>query len=81
MRPRSWEEWLEDYNIELLMVTIPLVALACWLVPVTFWRKLPATNPFSLTDFERRCVLSLPVAIVMSTLGFLLYVWFLTVYS
>lgn len=78
---RSWSEWFDDYNIELLLATLPFVGLWLWLVPQTFWLKLPPRNPLSLTDFERRCVLSLAVAIITSMLGFAFFLWFLTIRS
>jgi hypothetical protein len=80
-RPRTWGEWFDDYNVRFLLATIPLVTLALWLVPLTFWRRLPDRNPFSLTDFERRCVLFLPVAIIISAFGFMLFVWYLSIAS
>lgn len=78
---RSWSEWFDDYNIELVMATLPFVGLWLWLVPLTFWQKLPARNPLSLTDFERRCVLFLAVAIITSMLGFAFFLWFVSVTS
>lgn len=78
---RSWSEWFDDYNIELLLASFPFVGLWLWLVPQTFWQKLPPRNPLSLTDFERRCVLFLAVAIITSMLGFAFFLWFLTIRS
>jgi hypothetical protein len=80
-RPRTWSEWFDDFNLEILLAALPLVGLSLWLVPQTFWLKLPARNPLSLTDFERRCVLFLAVAIIISPLGFLLFVWYLSITS
>lgn len=78
-RPRSLSEWFDEQNIRLLLAAIPLAALSVWLIPLTFWQKLPARNPLSLTDFERRCVIFVAVAIIVSALGFLLFVWFLSI--
>lgn len=76
---RTWGEWFDDFNIELLLAALPFVVLWLWLVPQTFWLKLPPRNPLSLTDFERRCVLFLAVAIITSMLGFVFFLWFLSV--
>jgi hypothetical protein len=78
-RPRSWGEWFDEYNIRLLMVALPFVGLALWLIPLTFWQELPPRNPLSLTDFERRCVIFVAVAVIVSALGFMLFVWFLSI--
>lgn len=80
-KARSWSEWFDDFNLKILLTALPLIGLSLWLVPQTFWLKLPARNPLSLTDFERRCVLFVAVAIIVSALGFLLFVWFLSVTS
>ena len=78
---RTWGEWFDDFNIKLLLAGLPFVGLLLWLVPQTFWQKLPPMNPLSLTDFERRCVLFLAVAIITSMLGFVLFLWFLSITS
>ncbi|HEX8249073.1 MAG TPA: hypothetical protein VF599_12920 [Pyrinomonadaceae bacterium] len=80
-RSRSWGDWFDEFNLKILLTALPLVGLSLWLVPQTFWLKLPARNPLSLTDFERRCVLFVAVAIITSALGFLLFVWFLSITS
>jgi hypothetical protein len=81
VKARTWSEWFDDFNIKLLLTALPLVGLSLWLIPQTFWQKLPPRNPLSLTDFERRCVLFLAGAIITSALGFLLFVWFLSITS
>ena len=78
MKPLSWEDWLYVYNIELLVVAIlPLGIFSFYLLRVLFTRKLPDSNPLSLTDVERRCVLFLPFSIVFSAFGFFIFVWVL----
>jgi hypothetical protein len=81
VKARTWSEWFDDFNLKILLTALPLVGLSLWLVPQTFWLKLPSRNPLSLTDFERRCVLFLAVAIIGSALGFLLFVWYLSITS
>jgi hypothetical protein len=77
---RTWREWFDDYNIRLLLAGIvPLGLFGFFLMRLTFFGALPRKNPFSLTDFERRCVLFLPFAIVVSAFGFACFVWTLTI--
>jgi hypothetical protein len=79
MRTRSWGEWAEDNGIELFLGgVLPLGLFSLFLMPFVFGGKLPARNPLSLTDFERRCVLFLPFALVFSAFGFFLFVWILS---
>jgi hypothetical protein len=75
---RTWSEWVEDYNISLLLKVLPLGMLGYYLIRLIFLRKLPKRNPFSLTEFERRCVLFLTGAFVISAFGFGVFIWTLT---
>ena len=78
MRSRSWDEWAEDYGIEILIAgVLPTGLLSLYLASLLLGRRLPARNPLSLTDFEGRCVLFLPFAIVFSAFGFFLFIWIL----
>ncbi len=79
MRTRSWSEWADDNGMELFLGgVLPLGLFGLSLARFTFGGKLPARNPLAMTDFERRCVLFLPFAIVFSAFGFFLFVWILT---
>jgi hypothetical protein len=79
IRPPSWGEWAEDNGIEVLLGgVLPLGLFSLFLARFTFGGKLPARNPLALTDFERRCVLFLPFALVFSAFGFFLFVWILS---
>ena len=79
MRPRSWGEWAEDNGMEIFLGgVLPLGLFSLFLMPYLFGGKLPARNPLSLTDFERRCVLFLPFSLVFSAFGFFLFVWILS---
>ena len=79
MRTRSWGEWAEDNGMELFIGgVLPLGLFSLFLMPFVFGGKLPARNPLALTDFERKCVLFLPFAIVFSAFGFFLFVWILS---
>jgi len=79
MKPLTWEDWLYVYNIELLVLAvIPLGIFSLYLLRFILGRRLPKNNPFSLTDFERRCVIFLPFSIVFSAFGFFLFVWILS---
>ena len=79
LRPRSWSEWAEDNGIELFLGgVLPLGLFSLFLARFTSGGKLPARNPLALTDFERRCVLFLPFALVFSAFGFFLFVWILS---
>lgn len=78
LRTQSWGEWTEANGIELLLGgVLPLGLFSLFLLPYVFGGKLPARNPLALTDFERRCVLFLPFALVFSAFGFFLFVWIL----
>lgn len=79
MRPQSWGEWAEDNGIEVFLGgVLPLGLFSLFLARFTFGGKLPARNPLALTDFERKCVLFLPFALVFSAFGFFLFVWILS---
>jgi len=79
MRPRSWGELFEAYNIELLVLgVLPLGFFGFYLLRFLLAHSLPLANPLALTDLERRCVLFPVVTLVFSAFGFLLFVWVLT---
>lgn len=78
MKPRTWEEFFEDYSLELFIPgVLPLGLFSLYLAPFVFGGRLPARNPLSLSDFERRCLLFLPFAMTFSAFGFFLFVWIL----
>ncbi len=80
-RSRTWSEWFDDYNIELLVsAVLPLGIFGFYLMRLTLFGRLPKRNPFALTDFEKRSILFLPSAIVFSAFGFFHFVWILTIY-
>jgi hypothetical protein len=81
MKPLTWNEWFEVYNIELLVVAvIPLGIFSLYLLRFIFGRRLPNNNPFSLSEFERKSVLFIAFSIVFSAFGFFVFLWFLSVY-
>ncbi len=80
MKPRTWGEWADDYNLELLLGgVLPLGLFSFYLMRFLLGGRLPNRNPLSLTDFERKCVLFLPFSIVFSAFGFFVFVWILTI--
>ena len=80
MKPRTWSEWAEDYSLDLLIPgVLPLGLFSLFLGAFVFGGRLPARNPLSLTDLERRCLLFLPFAIVFSAFGFFVFVWVLSI--
>jgi hypothetical protein len=80
-RSRSWGEWAEDNGMEVFLGgVLPLGIFSFYLMRLTFWGRLPKKNPFSLTGFEKRCVIFWPFAMVFSAFGFFLFVWILTLY-
>ena len=78
MKPRTLDEFFEDYSLDLFLPgVLPLGLFSLFLARFVFGGRLPARNPLSLTDLERRCLLFLPFAIVFSAFGFFLFVWIL----
>ena len=77
MKPRTWDEFFDDYGIELLLGVIPLGLLSLYFARLTFGGRMPASNPLSLTDFESKSILFIPFALVFSAFGFFLFVWIL----
>lgn len=80
MKPRTWSELSDDYSLDLLIPgVLPLGLFSLYLGALVFGGRLPARNPLSLTDFERRCLLFLPFSIVFSAFGFFVFVWILSI--
>jgi hypothetical protein len=81
-RKRTWRELYVDYNVSLLIsAVLPLGVFSLIFTRLIFSSKMPERNPLSLTDFEKRCVLFLPFALIISAFGFFLFVWILAVTS
>lgn len=80
MKPRTWSEWVDDYELELLLGgVLPLAVLTIVFGSLTFGRWRIAENPLALTDFEGRCILFPFFAVVFSAFGFFLFVWILSI--
>lgn len=79
VKPRTWEEFFEDYGFDLFLpAVLPLGLFSLFLATFVFGGRLPKRNPLSLTDFERRSLLFIAFSIVFSAFGFFLFVWILT---
>jgi hypothetical protein len=80
MKPRTWGEFFDDYNFELLIPgVLPLGLFSFYFGRFLLGRRLPDRNPAAMTDLERRCLLFLPFALVFSAFGFFLFVWILSI--
>lgn len=79
MRPRTWGEWFQDYNLKFFLGGVVPLALFSLFLGQTAVGRLPDRNPLSLADFERRSLLFLIFSVVFSAFVFFLFVWILTI--
>lgn len=77
-RGKTWGETFDFYEIQILIIALPLIVFGLGLTRVTLG-TLPERNPLGLTGFARRGFLGTICLIILSTGIFLLYIWTLRV--
>jgi hypothetical protein len=77
-RERTWSETFKFYEIQILIIALPLIITGLGLMSVTLG-TLPERNPLGLTDLARRGFLGMVCLILLSTGIFLIYIWTLRV--
>lgn len=77
-REKTWSETLGFYEIQFLIIALPLFVFGLGLLKITFG-ILPERNPLGLSNFARRVFLGMVCLILLSTGFFLIYIWALRV--
>ena len=77
-REKTWSETFDFYEIQFLILALPLIIFGSVLTTITFG-TLPERNPLGLTDLARRGFLGTVCLILLSTGLFILYIWSLRV--
>jgi hypothetical protein len=77
-REKTWSETFDFYEIQFLILALPLFIFGSGLTRITFG-TLPERNPLELSDFARRGFLGMVCLILLSTGIFLIYIWNLRV--